>query len=160
MRVLELYVDGSYKNTEPNVTKGAAIVLEDNKPLTCQRFITGKKEFVSMWNVGGELFATIGGLSLVKKVVDAKEKVLIKIYYDYTGINYFITGEWQAKKLGAQVYVMSVRQLQKSIPNIKFEFHKVKAHTGVKWNELADSIANGEIPSECILYMSPEYNDI
>lgn len=159
MRTLELYVDGSYNKAEPNITKGAAILLENNKPLVCRRFITSQKEFVDMWNVGGELFAVIGGLILVKEVVDIQDAVVVKIYHDYLGISSFIKGEWKAKKPGAQMYVLTVHNVKQSMPNIEFEFYKVKAHTGIKWNEFADCIANGNVPPECILHLLPEYKD-
>lgn len=159
MRTLELYVDGSYNKEEPNITKGAAVILEDNKLLICQRFITNQKKFVDMWNVGGELFSVIGGLILVKGVIDTQNAVVVKIYHDYLGIRSFIKGEWKAKKPGAQMYVSMIHNLKQSMPNVEFEFYKVKAHTGIKWNEFADRIANGNIPPECILHLLPEYRE-
>ena len=62
------------------------------------------------------------------------------ICHDYEGIARWARGEWKAKSSIAQQYV---RACQPYLKRVTFE--KVAAHTGVKWNELADELAKGAI---------------
>ena len=50
----------------------------------------------------------------------------------------WVTGAWKAKAEHTQKYAASMREWGKSI---RIGFHKVAAHTNVKYNELADRMA-------------------
>ena len=58
------------------------------------------------------------------------------IYFDYQGIEAWYTGEWQAKSEIALFYVKESKKFK-----AEFNFHKVKAHSGDRWNEEADALA-------------------
>lgn len=149
MKVLELYVDGSYRRTEPDVAYGGAILLEDGKPLACQRYITRNPDFVGSWNVGGELIAAIFGLAVAAGFAkDDTAKVVVN--YDYQGIESWIQGapRWKAKTPCAKQYVSIMDAFRGSYPGLKLEYHKVKAHSGNKWNEMVDRVANGVFGEE------------
>lgn len=149
MKVVELYVDGSYRRTEPDTTYGGAIIVIEGKPVACQRYITKKPDFVSSWNVGGELAAAIFGLAVAAGFVEG-EPAKIVINYDYQGIEQLVQGtpRWRAKTPCTAQYVGVISMFRDKYPNVELEYHKVKAHSGDKWNEMADRVANGVFSEE------------
>lgn len=149
MKVLELYVDGSYRKTEPDITYGGAVLVIDNKPVACQRYSTKNPDFVNSWNVGGELIAAIFGLGLAAGIIQG-ENAKIVINYDYQGIECLMQGtpRWKAKTPCTRQYVGVVTAFQLKYPNLRLEYHKVKAHSGNKWNEIVDQVANGIFSEE------------
>ena len=60
------------------------------------------------------------------------------IYYDYEGIEKWCSGEWKANKEGTIYYRQFCIEAMKKI-NISFK--KVKAHSGNKYNDMADKLA-------------------
>ncbi len=64
---------------------------------------------------------------------DVKE---ITIYYDYAGVKEWVTGGWKAKMPLTQKYRDYVRTLK-----VKINWVKVKSHSGIKYNEMADKLA-------------------
>ncbi len=144
MRTVNLYVDGSYRKSEPGITAGGAVVVLCDTPVCCQRYLTRNPDFVRSWNVGGELLAAIFGLGLVTGLMKG-ERVKVAVYYDYMGIECLVQGNppWRAKTVCAKQYVEAVITCRKQNPNLIIEYHKVKAHTGDRWNEAADRVANG-----------------
>jgi len=71
---------------------------------------------------------------------------LLHLYYDYQGIESWVTGDWAAKQAGTQKY----RDFMNGT-SVKLHFIKVKGHTGVEGNERADSLAK-EAVSEKISF--------
>ena len=59
----------------------------------------------------------------------------VEIYYDYEGIEKWVTGAWKCKKEHTKQYADAMRSWGSSID---IRFCKVAAHTNVKYNELAD----------------------
>ena len=115
-----------------------------------------------LFRSGGELLAVMNGITVTTafaKQLTLTEKCTIHIFHDYNGIARFIEGRpvWNPKKDGAKLYVNMIKQFKQQHPNIIIKFTKVKAHTGNKWNEVADAIANGVNPSECEGKMLKEY---
>ena len=127
---MSIWLDGSYFKTEPGVTYGGVVVVDDAKDecVYCQRYYTEKPEFVSMNNVGGELLAAILGFGTAcARVIDKHQgEVECCIYHDYNGIAKFATGEWAAKKEGSQMYVIMFNHLKSLYPHVRFKFVKVK----------------------------------
>jgi ribonuclease HI len=82
--------------------------------------------------VAGELFAV--GIAL--KWCQANGIDEVHVYFDYQGIESWATGKWKAKQDLTQRYQAFVRSC-----GIRLHWHKVAAHTGVKWNERADYLA-------------------
>lgn len=133
---VKAYVDGSFN--EARGVYGGGIVLigfpGSEAPVTSS--ISGSEDiFLAHRNITGELFATIRALAICDPVADIDE---VEIYYDYQGIEYWITGKWKAKKLLSQLYI---EYMQKYLKRFKLTFHKVTAHSGDYYNNLADKLA-------------------
>ncbi|WP_271845990.1 RNase H family protein [Clostridium tertium] len=95
------------------------------------------KENLSMRNVAGEL---LGAIEAMKWALSNRIKD-INIYYDYEGIERWALGIWKTNKKGAKEYKEFFDSI-KEVLNINFI--KVKAHSGVKYNEEADRLAKKE----------------
>lgn len=131
-RDYEVYTDGSYINGRYSwayaFVKNDTVIYEDSN--------VGKNpEAAVMRNVAGEIAAV---LHAVKRA--AELGVTIRIYHDYAGIAFWVTGEWKAKNEFTQEYA----KLMKKYKGI-FVFEKVKAHTGNKFNEYVDKKAKASL---------------
>ena len=150
---LKLYVDGSY-SVSSEVSGGWVLLSHDESVLLAQRVISKNPGLTSAHNVGGELLATVSGLAQAIRLLKVRKitnvPVTITIYHDYIGIERFIQGHptWKAKQPASIFYVNCFNTLMCECSNVKVVFKKVKAHTGVYWNEVADAIAGDHIPAE------------
>lgn len=126
------YVDGSYDVKTGSYGYGIVFFSMNE-----EEHLFGKDddpEYSSMRNVAGEILGSMKAVTLAKER-NMKE---IHIYYDYMGIEKWVTGEWKANKKGT-IYYRDFMQDAKNDINILFK--KVEAHTGNKYNELADFLA-------------------
>ena len=124
------YVDGSNISDKKY---GFGIVGIDHGIVLFEAYGTGQEDGMrTMRNVAGEI---LGAMEAVKYAKRHGYK-LVKIYYDYKGIEMWVTGGYKAKNPYTQYY----REFMNS-QGIEIEFHKVKAHTGVEFNERADELA-------------------
>lgn len=124
------YTDGSF-NVKNNTAGYAAILTFESGLEKVLRGSITDPQATPLRNVAGELQAV---LEAVKAAEEACADLVV--YYDYEGIEKWVTGEWKAKKEFTQKYRDAVRSA-----SIKVEFHKVAAHTGVEYNEHADKLA-------------------
>jgi len=85
----------------------------------------------TMRNVAGEIAAV---LYAVKKASELG--VIIRIFHDYAGIAFWVTGEWKANNEFTQAYVKMMKQYQGI-----YCFEKVKAHSGNEFNDYVDKKA-------------------
>lgn len=60
----------------------------------------------------------------------------VTVHYDYAGIEKWASGEWRANQPLTQRYKADVES-----SGVDISWQKVEAHTGVKWNERADTLA-------------------
>ena len=125
------YVDGSY-NVKTGIY-GCGVVIFSNGS-SHQYSHAFCDELASMRNVAGEI---AGAAYAMDYCVHSCIKNL-KIYYDYEGIEKWCTGEWMANKEGTRAYKKLYNEASKTV---KISFHKVKGHSGDKYNDLADSLA-------------------
>ena len=125
-----IFVDGSYINEK--VGYGLVAVKDDKDLLRDSGRFIGKA--VSTRNVAGEIYATIRAIQLSK----ANEFKNVCICYDYKGIENWITGDWKAKNDLTKRYV---EYFKEHTVDMNVTFEKVQAHSGNKWNELADKLA-------------------
>lgn len=127
------FVDGSFNAKTKTYGYGAAVY--SNKWI--KEFNGSNDEYeelAEMRNVAGEL---MGVIAVVKLAIDMCMKS-IKIYYDYTGIEAWANNNWKTNKKFTKFYA---EYIKKSRENIEIDFIKVKAHSGVKYNELVDKLA-------------------
>lgn len=124
------YTDGSF-NVKNNTAGYATILTFENGH---EKVLSGNitdPQATALRNVAGELQAVLEAV----KAAEAACADLV-VYYDYEGIEKWVTGEWKAKKEFTQKYRDAIRS-----SSVKVEFHKVAAHTGVEYNERADKLA-------------------
>lgn len=132
------YVDGSY---DPNLKRyGMGVVMLSPNGEFIESFcMSGDNE---MWaasrNITAELFAT---MKAVQWAI-AHEYNSIEIRHDLAGTALWANKLQAANKIPTQAFQMFIDQARQKID---ISFTKVKAHSGNKWNELADSLAKKSI---------------
>ncbi len=129
---IDVYIDGSF-DAERNYYSCGIVILLNEEIITLSKK-NNKKDYVDMRNVAGEL---LGALMTMQWAVENKVKK-INLHYDYEGIEKWATGDWTAKKIGTKEYKKKFDDYKKSVI---VKFTKVKAHSGVEYNELADQLA-------------------
>lgn len=133
---LVAYVDGSFEQSLGQYAYGCVLVLPD-KLVTLNG--CGKEEaYVSMRNVAGEI---LGSEQAIRWAVE-HGYLEITIYYDYEGIEKWANDIWKANKEGTKRYKEFVAEQREQI---KIHFSKVAAHTGVRYNEMADQLAKAAL---------------
>lgn len=126
------YVDGSYDHSQLRYAYGCVLVLPDEE-ITLNGS-DNQAEYVSMRNVAGEIMGS--RQAILWAIENGYKKVTI--YYDYEGIEKWANGIWKANKPGTQRYKAFIAEKRQEIEIL---FRKVAAHTGVKYNEMADRLA-------------------
>lgn len=131
--VLVAYVDGSYNDDVKRYAFGCVFITPAEEIFLAMGN-GDNPETVSMRNVTGEMLGAMYAVrTAMKNGFDA-----IELYYDYEGIEKWVTGVWKSKKEYTKKYADAMREWGKQI---RITFHKVTAHTNVKYNELADKTA-------------------
>ena len=127
------YVDGSY-NTNYKQASYGIVAVKNNMVLY--------KDFGLISSDDSETRNVIGELTAAKRCIElalVNDYKAIEICYDYAGIEKWATDEWKANTPVTKAYQNFMWYWKKHI-NIKFT--KIKAHTGNKFNEMADETAN------------------
>lgn len=126
------YVDGSYKLASHEYSYGMVFFTDKDKIEEFKKY--QDPEMAAMRNVAGEIK---GAMAAMSKALELKKEVLY-IYYDYMGIEKWAKGEWKRNKSGTIAYKDYYDSIEE---DLRVHFIKVKAHTGDKYNEEADSLA-------------------
>lgn len=126
------YVDGSYDHSQLRYAYGCALVLPEE--VVTLNGSGEEPDYVTMRNVAGEI---LGSEQAVLWALEHGYQEIV-IYYDYEGIEKWANGVWKANKPGTQRYKEFIADKRKQIT---ISFQKVAAHTGVKYNEMADQLA-------------------
>ena len=129
---LVAYVDGSYDHSQLRYAYGCVLVLPEEE--VTLNGSDNHEDYVSMRNVAGEI---MGSEQAVLWALEHGYKK-VTIYYDYEGIEKWANGIWKANKPGTQRYKTFIQEKRQ---DIEIYFQKVAAHTGVKYNEMADQLA-------------------
>lgn len=127
------YVDGSYEDSLKKYAFGCVFILPDGH-IYVQYGNGDREQSLQHRNVTGEM---LGAMYAVKTAMVNNFKG-IEIRYDYQGIEKWVTGEWRSKTELTQKYTHAMRDWGRSI---EISFRKVAAHTNIRYNELADSLA-------------------
>lgn len=122
--MLRIYVDGSFV---PGFDRAgwAFIAVENGVEIASESGVT--EHPAESRNIDGELAASLHALDWLRRT--GRGGV---ICHDYEGIARWAKGKWLAKTPIAVRYRDAVR----AYPNARFE--KVPAHSGIRWNEMAD----------------------
>jgi ribonuclease HI len=126
------FVDGSY-NASTGVYGYGGFIYHNGERI----LISGHgddPEMAGMRNVAGEI---LGAEAAIRRA-DELGLSRITVLYDYSGIECWADGSWQANKYGTKRYRDAVKELQQ---DLEVSFVKVAAHTGIEGNELADKLA-------------------
>ena len=127
------YVDGSF-NVETGVYSFGCVFLPWDVSVRVLCGCGNYPENARQRNVTGEM---LGSMNAVLCAIKSGYKA-IDIYYDYQGIESWVTGAWKSKNDLTRSYAMAMKGW---MSHIDIRFHKVEAHTGVKYNEIADKMA-------------------
>lgn len=126
------YVDGSYNIRTKVFSCGVVLLLNNGEKLMNKSF--DDEELALMRNVAGEIK---GAMLAMDWCVENGFKNL-HIFYDYAGIEKWCTGEWKTNKTGTIEYK---RFYDEVCEKLNIVFHKVKGHSGDKYNDMADRLA-------------------
>lgn len=133
------YVDGSFDKNSKRFSCG--IVILDNEIgniVATHSSASANPDLISMRNVAGELS---GAMKAIQWALNHNVKELY-IFHDYEGIHAWADGTWKAKLPATQKYVDFVAKARESL---SISFIKVRAHSGDKYNNMADSLAKAAL---------------
>lgn len=133
---LRAFIDGSFDKKLGMVGSGG-VMLVGEKEIEFSLATTDPK-YVEYWNVSGELLAA---LHVVKYAID-HEYASCSLYYDYMGIEIWATGRWKTNNPLTTSYAKAMKEWASQI---RIDFHKVKAHSGIHYNDRADALARKAI---------------
>ena len=126
------FVDGSFNKATATYGYGGylftgteKIVLQGNG---CD------PEMAAMRNVAGEI---LGSRAAIEKALELGIEKL-SVYYDYMGIEMWATKKWKRNNVLTNEYATFCEGI---FPHVNVCFHKVHAHTGDTYNEMADQLA-------------------
>lgn len=126
------YVDGSYHNGTGEFSYGMVLIHGSDQQTFFQKFTDA--DFASMRNVAGE----IKGAEAAMRYAVEQGFGKLYIFHDYEGIAKWCQGIWKTNKEGTKAYKAYFDSIQDKLEVV---FVKVAAHTGDKYNEMADRLA-------------------
>lgn len=127
------YVDGSFNTNTFEYGSGICFIIDGE--VIWEKSIKGTDPiFAQQRNVAGEMRAAMAA------VVFAHRMHLTEFYlhYDYMGIEQWVTGGWKRNNDYTRKYHDFMNEMSNKI---KIKFRKVKAHSGVTYNDKADELA-------------------
>lgn len=139
-KALVAYVDGSFKEQAGRYSFGCILLTPDGDVIK-ESGSNNDPQSIQHRNVAGEML----GAMYAVKWGEMNGYRALRIYYDYTGIEKWVTGEWKAKTDLTKKYADYMIKMNDKI-NITFE--KVEAHTGNVYNEEADRLAKKALEEE------------
>lgn len=135
------FTDGSYDKTQDLVSYGIVYITDSKFNQIVRGNFMQSKVFNESMNITGELQA----------VVEAMEYALgngylkLAVFHDLEGVSKWASGEWKANTKVTKYFKRKFDELSELI---EVTFYKVKAHSGCKYNEQADNLANEALKSK------------
>lgn len=129
---IRAFIDGSFDKRNGVVGSGGVICIGAEEVEFS--LSSADPNHVAYWNVSGELLAA---LHVVEYAVAHGYKSC-SLYYDYMGIEMWATGRWNTNNPLTTSYAKRMKETSKQI---RIDFHKVKAHSGIAYNDRADALA-------------------
>ena len=161
MNKLIAYVDGSY-DINTSISGAGIVFLYPNGDITKKSLSIYDEERIKMRNVSGEIAAATYAIRLAM----AKKYESIEIHYDYDGICKWANAIWKTNNKWTKEYKEFVEDARKSL---EVTFVKEKAHSGCKYNDIADAVAkhgagvsdyeNAQIPDEAFVIATTDDNN-
>jgi len=134
---IQAYVDGSYSSNHKTYGYGCFII--ENQQIVKKIKNSGRiDEFTKFANMSGKLF---GATEAILYAIAHGHKS-IKLHYDCDAIEKLYNSKIQAKNLLSKIYIFLMDRFGQYI---HIEFKKVKAHSGNKYNNMADILAKQAI---------------
>ena len=130
------YVDGSYHNGTGEFSYGMVLIHGSVEQTFCQKFTD--TDLATMRNVAGE----IKGAEAAMRYAVEQGFGKLYIFHDYEGIAKWCQGAWKTNKEGTKAYKAYFDSIQDKLEVV---FVKVAAHTGDKYNEMADQLAKSAL---------------
>lgn len=133
--IYSFFIDGSFNKFTSKI--GFGVVCHYGKIIfTFYQNLSdvNMAKFQDSLNVAGEIF---GSLYVLNYALENNIRK-VKIYFDYEGIEKWATKVWQAK---SNIAIYYVNELEKYRDKIQILFQKVRAHSNIQYNEMADQLA-------------------
>lgn len=137
---LMAYVDGSYAEDIGKYAFGCVIITPSGDEIY-ESGSNNDSASIQLRNVAGEM---LGAMYAIRWAINNGYKS-IDLYYDYEGIEKWATHAWRARNPLTAKYA---EFMDDSAHNLKINFIKVAAHTGVKYNEIVDRLARNALTQE------------
>lgn len=141
--MLKIYVDGSFIN---GACGYGAVIIEDDQVIHEISGNLSGSEYESIRQVAGEIEAAMKSLDWAAE----NNYFDVQVFYDYKGVECWATKEWKAKNPLTKKYAAYFNNCKVSI-----EWVKVKAHSGVEWNDRADELAKNGASKKSNTLKSP-----
>lgn len=124
-----IYVDGSFRDDRASY---GYVVIHNGIKITEGNGCDVPESWLHHQNVAGEMWAVLKAV----EYCEAHNWEAVRIAYDYEGLEAWPTGRWRAKNASTQYYRSCIQRAK-----VEITWIKVKAHSGVLWNERADALA-------------------
>lgn len=135
MKKLICYTDGSFSEELQRYSFGLVVLNTDKEVISTDCGRGSNPSYLQHWQVSGEILASLKAVDYAIR----HNATDLEICYDYLGIEKWATGEWKGKKELTRSYASYMGD---AITKVNITFKKVKAHSGDKYNDMADALAS------------------
>lgn len=128
------YSDGSYSKKNNCYSYGVYLSPNYGRAPYLLQGRGNNPEFLPEKNIAGELIGAMQ-VAFTCQNLNIKE---INLYFDYAGVEAYLTGAWEVKTPLALYYRQTMEIMQDVV---KIHFIKIKGHSGNWGNDIADTLA-------------------
>lgn len=131
-----IYTDGSYRD---GIWGAGAVILNEQR-IIIKKITAGGIDTDGIRNIAGETQAVLIALRFLYRVCVVKQikDFQVTVFHDYIGLQKWADGEWKTKKQSTIAYKEAIQKARQFFP---IKFKKVAAHSGNKYNDIADALA-------------------